>query len=144
MGVTTVGILSTQKVGTDFDIVDRPTWRNLSSPRGNILSVSLGIFGTTRHTLAFTNNGRIYLFEDSWREHEKGGERVIRVVCEDGDPRPVDVDMNKLEFVGYSWFRDERYGGTAFIPYFRSMLTKPPEVNWERKRNPLYPVQPPH
>ena len=102
-----------------------------------------GDLGDTRRTLAFTNNGRIYLFEDSWREHEKGGDRTIRVVCEDGDPGPIDLDFSKLQFVGYSWFRDEQYAGTDFVPYFRSMLTRPPEVNWERKRNPLYPVQPP-
>jgi hypothetical protein len=103
----------------------------------------LGDLGSTRHTLAFTNSGRIYLLEDSWREHEKGEDRVIHVICEDGDPQPIDVDLNKLEFVGHSWFRDEQYDGATFIPYFRAMLTKPPEVNWERKRNPLYPVQPP-
>jgi hypothetical protein len=76
----------------------------------------LGDLEDCRRTLAFTNDGRIYLLEDAWRKHEEAVERIIRVVCQDGNLDPLAFDVDNTEFIGYSWFRDEQYAGTEEIP----------------------------
>ena len=67
-----------------------------------------GDLDDTRRTLAFTNDGRVYLFEDARREQEQGADRTVRITCEDGSRNPISIDFDKMEIVGYSWFRDEQ------------------------------------
>ena len=88
-----------------------------------------GELDDSRRTRAFTKHGNVHLLEDAWRQHGKGAERIMRIACQDKNVDPLAFDVENTKCVGYSWSRDEQYAGTEDIPYFESMLSRPPEMN---------------
>ena len=86
----------------------------------------------TRHTLAFTSDGRRYHLQGNWQVHEESidttKERIIgytRLELELLGTELAYCDWATMDFIGYSWIKHDQFAATKDLPFFDAMMSRP-------------------